>query len=171
MRTLVLDQSYRPINAVTWQRAIGYVVRDRADVLEEYGEVVHAGMQMPAVVRLRDVQRRDKQKVKFSRINVLSRDHWKCCYCGHRFPTSELTYDHVIPRAQGGKTVWENIVSSCYSCNQAKANRTPAQADMRLLSKPIRPTWLPSFNPRLRMPLKDVPVLWRNYWTVELEQG
>ena len=171
MKTLVLDSSYRPINTVEWTRAVGYVVRDRADVLEEYGEIVHAGMQMPAVVRLRDVLRRDKQKVKFSRINVLSRDHWKCQYCGRRLPTSDLTYDHVIPRAQGGKTVWENIVSSCYPCNQAKANRTPTQADMRLLSKPTRPMWLPSFNPKLRMPLRDVPLLWRNYWTVELEQA
>lgn len=170
MRTLVLDQSYRPINAVEWGRAVGYIVRDRADVLEEYDVMIHPWMQMPAVVRLRDVQRRDKQRVKFSRVNVLSRDRFRCQYCGRKLPTAELTYDHVVPRAQGGKTVWENIVACCVPCNSAKANRTPAQADMKLLHKPERPTWVASFNPRLRVPLKDVPAEWRSYWTVELEQ-
>lgn len=169
MRTLVLDSNWQPINAVPWERAAGYVIRGRALVLEEYDEAIHPAMQAPAVVQLTHVVSRTRQKVKFSRVNVLARDRYRCMYCGRRFSAADLTYDHVVPRSQGGKTTWENIVSSCYACNQAKADRTPQQADMRLLRKPERPSWVASFNPRLRVPLADVPREWRNYWTVELE--
>ena len=167
MRTLVLDSSYLPVNVVSWQRAMGYIARERASVLEEYGTPVHEGIQMPAVVRLNNSVHRSKQRVKFSRANVLARDHGRCQYCGTRLPSGELTYDHVVPRAQGGKTVWENIVMSCVPCNAAKANRTPVQADMRLIREPVRPSWIPAYNPRLR--LHDVPPEWADYWTVELE--
>ena len=168
-RTLVLDSSYQPINAVSWQKAMSYIARDRATVLEEYDRSVHADVQMPAVVRLNNSVKRTRQKVKFSRVNILARDRNRCQYCGERLPSSELTYDHVIPRSQGGKTEWSNIVSCCVLCNKTKANRTPAQAEMRLLTKPVRPSWVASYNPRLRVPLREVPPEWRDYWTVELE--
>ena len=166
-RTLVLDQSYRPVNVVTWQRAVIKLMNDRAEVLEEYDTEIHGGMQMPAVIRLNRVVQRDKQRVKFSRANLLARDRGRCQYCGHKFPSDELTYDHVIPRSQGGKTVWENIVMACIQCNVTKANRTPAQAEMKLLSVPRRPNWVPLYHPKLRV--TKVPVEWRDYWTVELE--
>jgi 5-methylcytosine-specific restriction endonuclease McrA len=167
MKTLVLDQSYLPVNVVSWQRAMGYIARDRASVLEEYGETIHKGIQMPAVVRLNNSVHRTKQRVKFSRANVLARDKGRCQYCGAKLPSGELTYDHVIPRAQGGKTVWENIVMACVPCNAAKANRTPVQADMRLIKAPVRPNWIPQYNPRLR--LNNVPAEWADYWNVELD--
>ena len=167
--TLVLDQCMQPINIVSWQRAASYISRDVVCVLEEYDASVHTGMQMPAVVRLNRPVQRGRQRVKFSRANVLMRDRNRCQYCGGRFATQDLTFDHVTPRCQGGKTTWENVVASCYSCNQAKGGRTPARADMRLLRQPARPTWVPQYNVRLRT--RDVPPEWRNYWTVELEQG
>jgi hypothetical protein len=55
----------------------------------------------------------------------------------------QLNYDHVVPRRQGGKTVWENIVTCCYTCNGRKRDRTPEQAGMTLLRKPARPHVLP----------------------------
>ena len=168
-RTLVLDTGFQPINAVSWQKAMSYIARGRCEVLEEYEHTVHADVQMPAVVRLNNTVRRTRQKVKFSRVNILARDRNRCQFCGERLPSSELTYDHVIPRSQGGKTEWGNIVAACVPCNKAKANRTPAQAEMRLLTKPVRPNWIASYNPRLRVPLRDVPEQWKNYWTVELE--
>jgi len=167
MRTLVLDQSYQPVNAVSWQRAMSYLARGKADVLKEYAVEVHATALMPAVVRLHTGVHRGKQKVKFSRQNVMARDRGRCQYCGDKLSAADLTYDHVIPRAQGGKTTWENIVMACIPCNRAKANRTPQQAEMRLLRQPERPTWVPRYNARLQS--KDVPEEWREYWTVELE--
>ena len=75
----------------------------------------------------------------------------------------------MVPRCQGGKTEWGNIVMACYRCNQAKADRTPTQADMRLVKMPVRPTYIPMFNARLRVQKKDVPAEWRDYWSIELD--
>jgi 5-methylcytosine-specific restriction endonuclease McrA len=157
----------QPINIVPWQRALSYVLRERADVLEEYDIAVHPWIQMPAVVRLNHNVSRGKQRVKFSRANVLMRDRCRCQYCGLKFPARELTFDHVVPRSKGGKTTWENIVMACWPCNDAKGGRSPYEADMRLLREPVRPSWVPYYNPRLK--LHEVPPEWRSYWTVELE--
>lgn len=166
--TLVLDCGWQPINLVPFTKALAYIFRDKVDVLEEYGVQVHDTLMMPAVVRFNYGISRKKQRVKFSRQNVLVRDGFKCQYCGVRGPKTELTYDHVVPRAQGGKTEWTNIVMACISCNATKANRTPAQAGMMLKKKPIRPTWIPTFNAKL-FDVRNVPAEWRDYWTIELE--
>jgi 5-methylcytosine-specific restriction endonuclease McrA len=81
-----------------------------------------------------------------------------------------LTYDHVVPRARGGKTVWENIVTACVPCNLRKSDRTPEQVGMRLIKKPTRPTWVPAMT--LRISTKTVPDAWRDYlyWTGELQE-
>ena len=77
--------------------------------------------------------------VPFSRANIYARDEHSCQYCGRRFPTSELTFDHVVPVAQGGRKDWENIVTCCVSCNRRKGGRTPEEAGMRLVRPPKRP--------------------------------
>jgi hypothetical protein len=89
---------------------------------------------------------------------------------------AEATYDHVVPRSQGGKTNWENIVIACVPCNQRKGGRTPDQAGMRLAMAPVRPTKLPDV---LRLTFsfqKGMPPAWKNwlrdltYWHGSLEE-
>ncbi len=171
-RTLLLSQGYEPIQVISWQRAITLLMLDKADVVEEYDEVIRAVstvMQVPAVVRLRKSFPRKAKPVKFSRVNIYARDNYRCQYCGTRCTTNDLTYDHVIPRSKGGLTSWENIVSCCYTCNRDKANRTPVEAHMKLLSMPKRPTWMPSVQ--IRVSTVSVPEAWRDYvyWTSEIE--
>jgi len=127
-------------------------------------------MKMPAVIRLlRRITR--KRCVKFSRMNVLVRDNFKCQYCGRRLPTRKLNYDHVVPKSQGGRTTWQNIVTSCIPCNDRKAGRTPEQAGMPLKVKPVKPRSLPvvAFTIDDR---ETIPEAWRNflYWHGSLEQ-
>jgi len=78
---------------------------------------------LPSVIRLlRYVRIRHRfDYVPFSRANIYARDDHRCQYCGHTFPTSELTFDHVVPVAMGGKKDWENIVTCCVGCNRRKA--------------------------------------------------
>jgi 5-methylcytosine-specific restriction endonuclease McrA len=199
-RTLVLDVSYAPHRVVSWQRAAQLLNDGRAEVVELYDDVLRAisreaakGLQltkgmrawfemgadssdpdvlvvkMPAVIRLLGTLGR-KKVVKFSRINVLTRDNFSCCYCGDKKAVSELNYDHVVPRSRGGKTVWENIVTSCFVCNGFKRNRTPEEAGMRLLKQPVRPKSLPIAALRMDT-LKSIPELWHSwlYWNVELQ--
>jgi len=147
--TLVLRHTMEPHRVASWQEAICLVVTHKVDVIEEYEETVSSPsvtMAIPAVVKLRRPVPRRKKSVKFSRVNVATRDEFRCQYCGARRELPELNYDHVVPRVRGGKTVWENIVSSCYACNDRKGQMTPEEAEkagLRLRKKPVRPQSLP----------------------------
>jgi 5-methylcytosine-specific restriction endonuclease McrA len=55
-----------------------------------------------------------------------------------------LNLDHVIPRSQGGRSTWYNVVCSCLDCNRRKGGRTPEQAGMRLVGRPQKPRWTPT---------------------------
>jgi 5-methylcytosine-specific restriction endonuclease McrA len=166
-QVLVLDQGYQPINTVPWTKAMLYIAKDKVDVLEEYDYDVHCNVGMPAVVRIRHKIATHKQRIKFSRQNVLARDRFRCQYCGAGGSHTTLTFDHVVPRSKGGKTAWGNIVMACQSCNATKADRTPREAGMRLRTRPARPTWVPVFNFALR-DHRQIPAEWREYWTAEL---
>lgn len=94
---------------------------------------------VPKVLVLKDFDKRPPQTVKFSRAQIFLRDRYTCQYCGHQMHKQKLNLDHVVPRVQGGRTSWENVVTSCHGCNRKKGGRTPSQAGMKLLSHPARP--------------------------------
>ncbi|HUJ62472.1 MAG TPA: HNH endonuclease [Kofleriaceae bacterium] len=171
-RTLLLTRGYEPVKIISWQRAITLLALDKVDVVEEYDAVIRAVslvIRVPAVVRLRKAFHRHAKPVKFSRVNIYARDRYRCQYCGVTCAIDELTYDHVIPRSRGGRTVWENIVSACYTCNRRKANRTPDEAGMKLRAMPSRPSWMPAVQ--IRVSTRSVPDAWRDYvyWTGEID--
>lgn len=171
-RTLVLSQSYEPVSIVSWKQAITLFFLGKCEVIEEYDRNIKTTsfvIKVPAVVRLLNAFRRHKKPVKFSRISIYGRDKYTCQYCGAKRSLNDLTYDHVVPRAQGGKTTWTNIVTACSDCNSKKANRTPAQAGMKLLKTPVQPTAMPALV--VTVSRESVPDAWRDwlYWTVELE--
>lgn len=163
-QTLLLTHWYFPHKIVSWQDAVSLLYLGKADVVVEYEDEIRSPsttIKLPAVMRLRTKIGRTKRGVKFSRINVYTRDDFTCCYCSAKLPASKLTYDHVVPRAQGGRTCWENIVTACYRCNSRKGNRTPAQAGMRLVKTPYRPNQLPLTPPPID--LNRVPAEWRDF--------
>lgn len=171
-QTLLVDLGYAPVKVIPWQRAIQLMFLGKAEVIEEYDQEVRSTsivIKIPAVVRLLRAFKRHKKPVKFSRVNIYARDNYRCQYCGEKKPIGELTYDHVVPRAQGGKTTWTNIVSCCQECNAHKANRTPAQARMKLRKEPTQPMGVPSLV--VEVSRESVPAAWRDYlyWTGELE--
>jgi 5-methylcytosine-specific restriction endonuclease McrA len=123
---------------------------------------------LPSVVRVLSHFKRERIRVKFSRLNIYTRDNFRCQYCGVRFPTEQLTFDHVIPRSKGGKTTWDNIVTSCARCNHdLKSNRTLAEAGMKLLRKPVKPRYLPAVS--VKMDMRTIPSDWIPYWTTVLD--
>jgi 5-methylcytosine-specific restriction endonuclease McrA len=98
----------------------------------------------------------------FSRASIYARDRHTCQYCGDGFPTSDLTFDHVVPVAQGGRKDWENIVTCCVPCNRKKGGRTPAEAGMSLLRPPRRPDSAPAMR-IINFEVRYAPESWRDF--------
>jgi len=110
---------------------------------EGFVQTVRMRIRVPKVLLLRDYDQLPAKEVRFTRENLFDRDNYRCQYCGNTFKADDLNMDHVIPRDRGGRTSWENIVTSCIKCNSRKANRLPHQASMHLIKKPERPKWRP----------------------------
>ena len=143
-QVLVLNQNYEPLNVCSWRRAVALLCLGKAIALEHEGEVLRAPSQelvLPTVVRLAYPIRRPLPELKLSRRAVLARDRHTCQYCGHT--SRDLTIDHVVPRGKGGGATWDNLVACCAKCNNLKADKTPREANMRLVSKPRRPRFIP----------------------------
>jgi 5-methylcytosine-specific restriction endonuclease McrA len=173
-RVLLVDAGLQPINIISLKRAFVLLFSKRTQKVKQPqilkystdGAVVgcETKVRVPSVIQLGYMIPRYKQRIRFCRKNVLiGRDRGICQYCSKQFPTDNgLTFDHVVPRTQGGKTVWENVVACCFDCNQKKAGRTPEQASMRLMRKPTRPTQLVDVS--VKVDLHE----WGDYWNVTL---
>lgn len=154
----------------TW-REISQLKREFEPDDYDWIHTVRFQIAVPRIIRLLAYDKLPRQDVKFNRRNIYARDGNRCQYCGRKFSTTELSLDHVVPRSQGGRTTWENIVCACVKCNIRKGGRTPDQAHMHLIVKPIKPKRSPVINIRLA----DVRYSsWKQfldnaYWTVELK--
>ena len=104
----------------------------------DWVRTVRMAIAVPKVIRLLGYDRLPKQNIKLNRRNIFARDSSTCQFCGVRFPTSELSLDHVMPRSQGGKSTWENLVCCCVRCNARKGGRTPRGAGMKLVRPPVK---------------------------------
>lgn len=130
LRCLLLNADYRPLatwplSLVTAREGVSAVLSDNAAVIEEWDAVFRSPsieVRVPKVIALRQYAPIDAAP-KFCRRSILLRDRFRCQYCGEQFPSHELTFDHVIPRASGGQTVWENILSCCVRCNTLKRDQ------------------------------------------------
>jgi 5-methylcytosine-specific restriction endonuclease McrA len=190
---LVLNRYYQPVHVTNVKRAMSllyqgiaraideqYRLYDFSDwaalsaaVEEESIGTVHRRIRVPRVLVLTAFEKLPKMRVRFSRLNIYARDRDTCQYCQRRLRRSELNLDHVVPRAQGGRTCWENVVCSCIECNLKKGGRTPEQAGMKLARTPFRPKWTPLLRGGAR---KDIVRAWlpfltladASYWNVEL---
>ncbi len=139
-RVLLLNYSYEPLGTVGVARAMCLWFRDSVSVEDFDGDnVIHSPrqtFQVPSVIRLRTYinVRRKRRETAMKRARIYIRDRYRCQYCGDQKNAAELTLDHILPRAQGGESTPQNLVSACIKCNQRKGNRTPEQARMPMLT-------------------------------------
>lgn len=163
LRTLVLTPFGMPHRIAKWEDGVVLVVTGKGQVYDSYDVVCASpsiSLQIPAVVRLIKEIHANKKGVKFSRSNVYTRDKFRCCYCGKKFHTSDLNYDHVLPRSRGGKTAWENIVTACRRHNTEKDDRTPAEAGLKMYFQPYKPAVLQHTSPVI-VDVAHMPEQWR----------
>lgn len=163
-------QQWLNLDFLSW-REMSELKREFEPHAFDWIHTVKLPLAVPRIIRLLGYDKLPRQDVKFNRRNIFARDSNRCQYCGKKFHTSELSLDHVIPRSQQGKTSWDNIVCCCIKCNVKKGGRTPVQAHMKLLSKPVKPKRSPVINMRLT---DHRYASWKQfldeaYWTVELK--
>jgi 5-methylcytosine-specific restriction endonuclease McrA len=196
----MLNRLYMAVRVVSARRAMTLLYRELVEVVnhedgkylsydfDDWVEVSHAKSRfepekhdwirtvrfqiaVPKIVRLLAYDKLPRGPVKLNRRNLYARDQNRCQYCGKRYPTSELSLDHVIPRSHGGSNSWENIVCACVKCNVRKGGRTPDQAGLKLIARPARP----KRSPILTIKLSDSKYAsWKQfldyaYWNVELK--
>jgi 5-methylcytosine-specific restriction endonuclease McrA len=189
-QTLILDQC-GPHRIAGWKQAVTdmftgslWVIKDYPEVLAVLGrealkdfpelresirqvlsvDAESVTIRVPAVAILRRPVPRKKTGVKFSKINVCTRDNFTCQYCGDRLPMKRLEFEHVVPKSQGGRAGWGNIVMACTDCNSKKRNRTPEQANMPLINgnrHVRRPDELPVTGPLIDP--DSIPTEWMEF--------
>jgi 5-methylcytosine-specific restriction endonuclease McrA len=164
------QSTWQNFNFESWQE-VSLVKEEFEPDGHDWIHTVRFQIAVPRIIRLLVYEKLPRQDVKFNRRNIYARDSNRCQYCGKKFPTTELSLDHVKPKSQGGRSSWENIVCCCLKCNVKKGGRTPEQAHMHLITKPIKPKRSPVINIRLA---DERYASWKQfldnaYWTVELK--
>ena len=196
---LVLNKHYAAVRVVSARRAFRMLFKEIAEIVSvednryysydfdswrevsefrsqfererhEWIRCVRFELAVPRIIRLLFYDRLPRRVVKFNRRNIYARDRNHCQYCGKRYPTSELSLDHVVPRSRGGGTSWTNIVCACVKCNVRKGGRVPKEAGMKLIAEPVKPRRSPVLTLRLT---SEKYASWKQflnaaYWNVEL---
>mgnify|MGYP001453090743 CR=1 FL=1 len=130
------------------------------DEFEDWVKSVNFEIQAPRIIRLLTYEHVPRNSVKFNRRNIFLRDGHRCQYCGKRYSSPRLSLDHVLPKSRGGTDTWENIVCACLKCNVDKGGRTPAEAGMKLLQKPVKPKRSPLLSRQLSLSKYEC---WKNF--------
>ncbi|MCL4198052.1 MAG: HNH endonuclease [Phycisphaerales bacterium] len=198
-KVLVLNRLYMAVRVISARRAFRLLIKNLAEVISvedgkycnydfqtwtdlaqlqqqferdqhDWVRTVRFDIAVPRIIRLLGYDRLPQQMVKLNRKNIFARDRNQCQYCGRTYATSELSIDHIIPKSQNGSDTWENLVCACTGCNARKGGRTPDQASLTLVRRPVRP----KRNPMITVRLGDNRyACWQTfldnaYWSVEL---
>jgi 5-methylcytosine-specific restriction endonuclease McrA len=158
---LVLNASFEPIHICSARRAMKLICKCAAVVEVPSDHVIHTSqleIRLPSVIRLVRYRRVPRFNRSVSRKGIILRDQSTCQYCGHTLPSKDLTLDHVVPRSRGGQSTWDNLVACCFSDNNRKGDRTPAEAGMAL----ARPPRSIGIHAKLRLMQGDQEV-WNRY--------
>ncbi len=141
---LVINAAYEPALITSARRA--FVLLSKTDdngnpiaVMEDMSECrINGGRWIiPSVIRLTRYRHVPRKTRDITRRGILARDQHTCMYCGKKGGAAGLTLDHIHPKSRGGQGSWENLVASCSPCNNRKANKTPEEAGMKLLRRPL----------------------------------
>ena len=172
---LVLNADYRPLSYYplslwSWQDAVKAAFMDRVDIVSEYDHVVRSPsltLKIPSVVVLKDYVK-PRKSVAFTRFNLFLRDEFCCQYCGKK---GDLTFDHIVPRASGGITSWENVVAACSPCNMRKGSKSLRRVGMSLRKPTRTPAAEELRNIGRKFPPNHLHESWIDflYWDAELD--
>lgn len=165
-RVILLNSDYSFLNTIHWKKAMRLLAKDKVEVLKATKKILQNADKswsqvIPKVLRLVKLVRSIyKARVPYSKKNIIFRDRYICQFCGTT--ENKMTIDHVIPKAQGGKSSFDNCVCSCKSCNNKKGNRTPREAKMPLKRQPWQPTIMEFIN--IKMKVQGIDKILKEIW-------
>ena len=143
-KTLLLNSTYEVLSFIPERKVFKLLFKDKVEVVSAWDEKIQwvdNKIGHPSILRLKNHVRRNYFNNSFSRKALVKRDKSTCQFCGKKLAASQITVDHVVPRAQGGITSFTNCVVSCQVCNNKKADRTPEEAGFTLAKKPVHPSF------------------------------
>jgi len=185
---LILNLDFQPFDIWDWQHSISKLLcTDSVRALYDdngmvrYDDTIRDGKgnvyEIPAILILTEYMSSHSGQAPYTKMNVYARDLNICQYCGEETGFSNRTIDHVLPRAHFNPrryhfklSSFENVVTSCATCNKHKRNRTPNQANMTLIKKPKRISRAEAYKNKLSL-LKNKPVQWLPYLNLILKEN
>jgi 5-methylcytosine-specific restriction endonuclease McrA len=164
---LVLNRNWQAVGVKTPAETFGMLMTDTATALLIEGEnilqplkwrdwlklpiiendfIVNSSsgkIKIPKVIVLCKFDKVPKKRPRLSSKGLWVREKGICAYTGKKLTPNEGNIDHIIPRSRGGQTSWTNCVLAHKEVNSKKGDRTPEEAGLKLLVKPIEPKELP----------------------------
>ncbi len=142
-KVLVLNQDYQAISLCEPNRALVLVLLKKAELISDVSHRKFRSIDQefcfPSIIRLFAYVNVPYKKVAMTRHNIFKRDGNQCVYCGKK---DNLTLDHIHPRAKGGRSTWDNLVTACQKCNSLKGDQTPEEAGLTMRFIPFRPSFI-----------------------------
>ena len=163
-KVLLLNSIYEPMMVVNGKKAILMIISNKVETIEKTNYYIHSStfkLSFPSVIKLKSFIYINFKNIPLTRKNIIKRDNCTCQYCGKI--TKSITIDHIIPKDKNGQDIWSNLVSACNQCNSKKSNKYLSDTNMKLLKKPVKPTYIY----HLQNYVKQENSLWKPYLFME----
>lgn len=175
-----------PIRIASVRRCLNMIFADKASIVDPADYAIYSWLEwvemdtkgdeyvltttrsnvkIPEVVVLSRYDKVFTKNLRLTKRNIYIRDRYKCQYTGKQLNFDEANIDHVIPRAKGGRNTWDNMVVCTKEINSIKGDRTPEEAGLKLIKKPVKPS--PDVPHRLFDPKFNMPDSWRKFIKVK----
>lgn len=163
-KILVLNKDYQVLDFISEEKALLFLYKEKVEIIDywhdtDYYTVFNQKIKQPSILRFNYmIKRHGFKSLNFSKRFLARRDKYSCQYCAKKLGPNQITIDHIHPQKLGGKTTYTNCVIACFECNNKKDCKTLAQANMKLLSVPTLPSYIP-----ITM-LLEKPCEWNQSW-------
>lgn len=162
----VLNSDFTYIGMIPWERSIVLLYQGKAETIKETDTVIYNqdrshSFIVPRIIRLVSfVKSLYNNKIPYSKRNIFVRDNHTCQYCEKSLDPVDCTVDHIIPKALGGKSSWENCVCSCKRCNNIKGDTPLNHTHLKLRKPPVRPSAADFIRLRSRHLIDQIEQMW-----------
>jgi len=160
-KALLLNTTYEVLSFIPERKVLKLIFKDKAEIISTWEDYLFWGsgkIKYPSILRLKNHVKINYINTNFSRKVLIKRDRSTCQYCDKKLVGSQITIDHIIPKAKGGGTSFTNCVICCQLCNSKKGDRTLEQANMSLLRKPMHPSFTTNYF------ITDYQEAWHSDW-------